>query len=99
MSDAPDQLDSAVPPRLARILSFAAIIVSGLFGGMIGWSLVRLQVSGDTTTPQALGALVGSVAAASGVAIVSTLVMRAMNEWRSIQHGVNPRTGERLKSG
>ena len=73
--------------------------MSGLFGGMIGWSLARLQVSGDPTIPQALGALVGSVVAASGVAVVATLVMRAMNEWRTIQHGVNPRTGDRLTSG
>lgn len=97
MSDAAPQPDSALPPRLARILAFASILVSGLFGGMIGWAFVRLQIDGDPSVPQAIGALVGSALGAIGVAVVATLVMRAMNEWRTIQHGINPRTGERLR--
>lgn len=96
MSDASTQPASALPPRAARILAFASIVVSGLFGGMIGWAFVRLQVGGDPAVPQAVGALVGAVLAAFGVAVVATLVMRAMNEWRTIQHGVNPRTGKPL---
>jgi hypothetical protein len=99
MTDAQDQLATAVPPRTARLLAFAAILVSGLFGGMIGWALMRLQTTGDPALPQALGALVGAVLAASGVAVVATLTLRAMLEWRTIQHGVNPRTGKRISSG
>jgi hypothetical protein len=97
MSDASPQPASALPPQAARILAFVSIVVSGSFGGMIGWAFVRLQVDGDPTVPQAIGALVGAVLAAFGVAVVATLVMRAMNEWRTIQHGINPRTGERLR--
>lgn len=97
MPDTATQPASALPPQGARILAFASIVVSGLFGGMIGWAFVRLQVGGDPTVPQAIGALVGAALAAFGVAVVATLVMRAMNEWRTIQHGINPRTGERLR--
>jgi hypothetical protein len=97
MSDVPSQPASALPPQAARILAFVSIVVSGSFGGMIGWAFVRLQVDGDPAVPQAVGALVGAVLAAFGVAGVATLVMRAMNEWRTIQHGINPRTGERLR--
>lgn len=97
MSDASPQPASALPPQVARILAFASIVLSGVFGGMIGWAFVRLQVEGDPAVPQALGALFGAVLAAIGVAVVATLVMRAMNEWRTIQHGINPRTGERLR--
>ncbi len=88
---------TAVPPRNVRILSFAAICAGGMLGGLIGWAFVRLQVAGDPSIPQALGALGGAVAGALGIAIVATLVMRAMNEWRTIQRGVNPRTGATLR--
>lgn len=87
---------TAVAPRRLRILAFVAICVAGLLGGSIGWAFVRLQVQGDPTVPQALGALVGAVGFALGVAVVATLVLRAVNEWRTIQNGINPRTGEML---
>jgi hypothetical protein len=95
----PDVLATALPPRAARIAAFVAILVGGAFGGMIGWAFVRLQVSGDPSVPQALGALGGAILGALGVAVVATLVLRAMNEWRTIQHGVNPRTGASLDPG
>ncbi|MBS1847711.1 MAG: hypothetical protein JST73_05490 [Actinobacteria bacterium] len=87
---------TAVAPRNVRILSFASICAGGLLGGLIGWAFIRLEVHGNTTIPQALGAFVGAVAAALGIAVVATLVLRAVNEWRSIERGVNPRTGEPL---
>lgn len=93
MSPRPSPVVTAVAPRQIRILSFVSICAGGLLGGLIGWAFVRLQVSGDTAVPQALGALVGSIAAASGIAVVATLVLRAVNEWRTIERGINPRTG------
>lgn len=87
---------TTVAPRKVRILSFVSICAGGLLGGLIGWAFMRLQVAGDTAVPEALGALVGAVLAALGIAVVATLVLRAMTEWRSIQQGINPRTGDRL---
>lgn len=89
-------IPTALVPPVARILAFASILLAGLLGGLIGWALVNLQYQGDATYPEGLGALVGAVVCATGVAVVATLVMRAMNEWRTIQHGTNPRTGEAL---
>jgi hypothetical protein len=97
MPDARTSMITAVAPRQIRILSFVAICGGGLLGGSIGWAFVRLQMSGDTTVPQALGALVGAVLCALGIAVVATLVLRAVNEWRTLQHGVNPRTGEKIR--
>lgn len=91
------EVPSAVAPPIARVLAFVAILFAGLLGGMIGWALVNLQYTGDASYPEGLGALVGAVICATGVAVVVTLVMRAMNEWRTIQHGVNPRTGAALR--
>ncbi len=88
---------TTVAPRKVRILSFVAICAGGLLGGLIGWAFVRLQVDGDTAVPEAFGALVGAVGAALGIAVVATLVLRAMNEWRTIQQGINPRTGRELR--
>ncbi len=83
--DTPDERPlSALPSRRARALAFAAILVAGGAGGLIGSSFVNLQCRGDCTTPSGIGALVGAAAAATGVAVVSVLVLRAMGEWRRI---------------
>jgi len=73
---------SALPSRKARGLAFAAILVGGLCGGLIGSSFVRLQCEQDCTTASGVGALVGALVAAGGVAVVAVLVLRAMGEWR-----------------
>ncbi|HEY2330904.1 MAG TPA: hypothetical protein VGH94_03225 [Acidimicrobiales bacterium] len=89
---------SALPSTSARALAFVAILVAGLCGGLIGWSVVDLQcgpskssnpgvavsTSHDSgcTAWSAVGAFVGAVFAAGGVGIVSVLVLRAMAEWR-----------------
>ena len=75
---------SALPSRRARALAFAAILVAGVSGGLIGSSFVNLQCRGDCTTPSGIGALVGAAVAATGVAVVCVLVLRAMGEWRRI---------------
>ena len=84
MSDEP-RIPSALPSRGARILAFAAILVGGLCGGLIGFSVTRLQCVGDCATNKSLGGLVGAVIGALGVAVVSVLALRAMGEWKTIQ--------------
>jgi hypothetical protein len=72
---------SALPSPLARVLGFAAIVLGGLAGGVIGWAFVAIQ--SDNEVGQALGAAVGAVAAAAGTAVIAVLVLRAMGEWRA----------------
>lgn len=85
-----DYAPSALPPIGARVLAFAAIVVAGVCGGLIGYAVVDLQCSGDCTVLAGIGGLVGAVGCAIGVAVVSVLVLRAMSEWRTIQHGRAP---------
>jgi hypothetical protein len=74
----------------ARALAFAAILVAGTCGGLIGYAVVKVQCEGDCATPNGLGAFVGAVTAAAGVAVVATLVLRAMGEWKTIKEGESP---------
>jgi hypothetical protein len=96
----PDQeppLEAAVAPRSARILAFVSVLIGGVCGGLIGWSLVRIQDTDRYHTVrhnpvgQGLGLLIGAIIGALGVAVVAVLVLRAMQEWRTIQVGGNPR--------
>lgn len=80
---APEPLPSA-PPTQARWLGFAAIVVGGLLGGVIGWGTG--DVLGQTDLWAAVGALIGAVFGAVGVGIVATLTLRAMNEWNAVHH-------------
>ncbi len=41
---------TALPPRGARALAFVAILVGGLCGGLIGWSVTDLQCGGEERT-------------------------------------------------
>ncbi len=83
--EAPEQRPlSALPSARARALAFAAILLAGACGGLIGASLVNLQCRGDCATPSGIAAVIGAVVCAGGVAIVSVLVLRAMGEWRTI---------------
>ena len=72
-----------------RVAAFAAILLSGLAGGLIGYSLIDLQCDGDCGLAEGIGLLVGAVTAAIGMAIVAVLVMRAMGEWREIEDRAN----------
>ena len=78
---------SALPPVGARVLAVVSIVVAGACGGLIGYAVVDLQCRGDCGSPRAIGGLVGALTAALGVAIVAVLVLRAMGEWRTIEHG------------
>lgn len=81
-----DELESAAPPTGARILAFFAILLGGLCGGLIGYSIVDLQYDGTSDVPAGIGLVVGAAVGSIGVAVVAVLVMRAMGEWRTIQH-------------
>ena len=85
MPSVPDRKLSALPSVRARVLAFVAIIVAGLAGGVIGWSIAGLQCKGSCATASGIGAIVGGAVAAGGVAVVAVLAMRAMGEWRQIQ--------------
>ena len=66
--------------------AFAAIILGGAAGGLIGYLLVDIQCTGDCSVPLGLGAFFGAVVAAGGMSIVAVLVLRALGEWREVEH-------------
>lgn len=76
---------SALPSPLARALAFASILLGGIAGGLIGYSLVDIQYSGESSIPLGIGLLAGSIIAAGGTAIVAVLVLRAVGEWRDVE--------------
>lgn len=69
----------ALPSRRARFLAFTGIVVAGVCGALAGYAFGDLQ--GSSSGVSALWALGGGVGAAIGVAIVATLILRAMDEW------------------
>lgn len=88
---------TALPSVTARLLAFLAILLGGVCGGLIGYSVADLQcgtdelpaeerpVDGDDedcSTIEGIGALGGAVLGAGGVAVIAVLVLRAMAEWR-----------------
>ena len=81
-----DYSPSALPSTGARVLAFVAILVAGLCGGLIGYAVVDLQCEGDCTVTAGLVGLLGAVLFAAGVGVVAVLALRAMGEWREIQH-------------
>lgn len=83
----PDGPESALPPVGARVLAFVSILVGGACGALIGVGVVNVQCDGDCTTPSSLGGLIGALVGALGVAVVAVLALRAMGEWRTIEHG------------
>lgn len=87
MQPQPDRPLSALPSARARALAFGAILVAGLCGALIGYSLVDLQCRGDCVTASGVAAVVGALSAAGGVAVVAVLVLRAMGEWKRVSQG------------
>lgn len=76
---------SALPSPAARAAAFAAILLGGAVGGLIGYLLVDIQCNGSCAVPLGLGAFIGAVAAAGGMSIVAVLVLRAIGEWREVE--------------
>ena len=75
---------SALPSVGVRVAAFVAICLSGLAGAMIGYSLIALQCDGACGVAKGLGLLVGALIAATGMAVVAVLVMRALGEWHEV---------------
>ena len=95
---APDPgVESALPPTGARWLAFAAIVVAGICGALIGYAVADLQVEGADGLWKGLGLVIGGVVAAGGVAIVAVLVLRAMGEWRIIEQTGDPGAARRRR--
>lgn len=88
-----DYAPSAMPSTGARVAAFAAILMAGLCGGLIGYAFVDLQCEGECTTAAGAGGLVGAVVFAVGVGVVAVLALRAMAEWRVIEHRGRRRDG------
>jgi hypothetical protein len=76
------------------VLAFVSILVGGLCGGLIGWAFVDLQSDDDAGVIAGLAGLAGAVIGAIGVAVVATLALRAMGEWRTIEHRQASEPGE-----
>jgi hypothetical protein len=68
--------------RGALVGAFLAVVAGGLSGAAIGFGLVGIDCTGDCGTAEGIGAIVGGLIGAVGVAIVAVLVLRAMAEWR-----------------
>jgi hypothetical protein len=71
------------------ILSFLGIAAAGLLGGAIGFGIENVNSRGDGGALLALAALVGSVVAALGTAVVAVVGLRARSQWRPRPIGVS----------
>jgi len=81
----PEYTPTSLPSRAARILAFLAILLGGLFGGLIGYGFTDLQCTDSCATWSAGIGVVGAIIGAAGVGVVAILALRAMGEWRTIQ--------------
>jgi len=79
-------LPDASPPVWARIAAVSSIIIAGVAGGLIGWSVVDLQCTTDCSTNAALVGVGTALICAIGVAVVAVLTLRAMAEWKAIEN-------------
>jgi hypothetical protein len=79
-------LPDASPPVWARITAVLSIIIAGVCGGLIGWSVVDIQCAGDCSSTAVISGLVFSLVCAIGVAVVAVLTLRAMAEWKAIEN-------------
>ncbi|MFI5045866.1 MAG: hypothetical protein ACHQIG_02285 [Acidimicrobiia bacterium] len=69
-----------LPSRGAYLLAFAAVVVAGVLGAVIGYGIT--DVSSDSDVAIFVGTLVGAAVGAAGVGVVAVLVLRAMAEWK-----------------
>ncbi len=93
----PAGVDSSLPSTGARALALAVIIVAGICGGLIGWTVTDIQIDGDSTVWAGLGGLFGAVFAAGGVGVVAVLVLRAMTEWETVSRTGDPTSARRTR--
>lgn len=76
---------SALPSVFARVAAFISIIVAGVAGALIGFTLIDLQCSGDCDVPNSIGLVIGAAIGAIGMGIVAVLVLRAVGEWKELE--------------
>jgi hypothetical protein len=69
-----------LPSRGAFLLAFAAVVVAGALGAVIGYGIT--DVTSDSGLAAFVGAVVGGALGAAGVGVVAVLVLRAMAEWK-----------------
>jgi hypothetical protein len=85
VAPATDRPISALPSVQARLLAFAAILLGGACGAVIGYAFTDIQCHGNCATPDGIGAVVGGLVGAIGVAVVAVVTLRALGEWRRIK--------------
>lgn len=83
--ESPEYAPTALPSTGARVLAFAAILIGGLCGGLIGYGFMDLQCADDCATLAGGAGLLGAVIGAVGVGVVAILALRAMAEWNTRQ--------------
>ena len=74
-----DAAPPMLPSRSAFLLAFSAVVLAGLFGGIIGFGVA--DVGSESDAARLLGTFLGAMIGAAGVGIVAVLVLRAMSEW------------------
>ena len=80
----PPRTVSALPSVRARALAFAAILVAGGAGAAIGFSFMKVDCRHRCAAGETIAAVAGGAGAAGGTAVVATLTLRAMGEWKRI---------------
>jgi hypothetical protein len=80
-----DYAPTSLPSRGARLLAFAAIVIGGVCGGLIGYGVTDVQCEGDCGGLAGGIGLLSAAIGAAGVGVVAVLALRAMGEWRTIQ--------------
>lgn len=80
-----DRRMSALPSVLARVVAFVSIIVAGIAGALIGFTLVDLQCQGECDVPNSIGLILGAATGALGMGVVAVLVLRATGEWKELE--------------
>ncbi|MDH4171421.1 MAG: hypothetical protein OEW42_17705 [Acidimicrobiia bacterium] len=81
----PSPIESAAPSTWARVLAIGSVLLGGAAGGLIGFAFIDIQCQGDCDTWTGIGALVGALVGALGLAIVAVLTLRAIGEWRALE--------------
>ena len=75
---------SALPSPRARVIAFVGVLIAGVAGAAIGYSLIDLQCAGECSVGTGIGLLLGAITGAIGMSVVSVLVLRAVGEWREL---------------
>ena len=75
---------SALPSVAARAVAFSVILLGGLIGGLLTYSVRKLMSGKATGTSIGIWTVLGSVGTAFGSGVLAILALRAMGEWRSL---------------